>query len=382
MMAATVTSRDGGDTACGPSGQQTQANAHRFHGTANACRKTALSQVSRSVPGETAAMHPSRPIPGVAALHHAADRLQVPRPFARSAAFPPALALAVAAAFAAPAQSQTASAADPSSAEAALLARHGALSARLASNPFGRPLVLESTDSNSGISGNAYAVLDAPFSAVSSIFKSPDRWCDVLILHLNTKQCKAATAAGNSPSSIAVHIGRKKPQELQDATLLAFNYRLVSASPRYFSAQLNADKGPMGTSAYRIELQAVPVTDGKTFIHLRYAYGYNTASRIAMQAYLGTLGSGKIGFTPAAGTNGGYVGGMRGAIERNTMRYYLAIDTYLASLKLPPAQQPEARLSRWFDATEQYAPQLHEIDRASYIEMKKAELLRQQATGS
>ena len=268
--------------------------------------------------------------------------------------------------------------------EAALLARHTALSSQLASNPYRRPLVLESKDGNGNVSGNAYAVLDSPFATVSSTFKSPGRWCDVLILHLNTKQCKAA--ADNSPSNIAVHIGRKKPQELKDATLLEFEYRLVAASPRYMAAQLNADKGPMGTSAYRIEMQAVPVQDGKTFIHLRYSYGYNTASRIAMQAYLGTLGSGKVGFTSAsavgtagaAGGNSAFVTGMRGAIERNTMRYYLAIEAYLASLKLPAGQQVNTRLERWFDATEQYAVQLHEVDRADYLEMKKIELQRQQ----
>ncbi|RYH15402.1 MAG: hypothetical protein EON54_28750, partial [Alcaligenaceae bacterium] len=171
------------------------------------------------------------------------------------------------------APANTSSVEGQASGETALLSRHNAMSAQLANNAFRRPLVLESTDSNGGISGNAYAVVDAPFNTVSSTFKSPARWCDVLILHLNTKQCKAE--ADKSPTTIAVHIGRKKPQELKDATLLAFDYRLVSASARYLAAQLNADKGPMGTSAYKIELHAVPVSEGKTFIHLRYSYGYN-----------------------------------------------------------------------------------------------------------
>jgi hypothetical protein len=71
---------------------------------------------------------------------------------------------------------------------------------------------------------------------------------------------------------------------------------------------------------------------------------------------------------------------MRGAVERNTMRYYLAIDAYLASLAVPASQQSEKRLQHWFDATERYPRQLHEIDRTAYLSMKRSEYKRQQTT--
>jgi hypothetical protein len=60
------------------------------------------------------------------------------------------------------------------------------------------------------------------------------------------------------------------------------------------------------------------------------------------------------------------------------MRYYLAIEAYLASLGRPPLQQLDARLQYWFDATEEYSEQLHEVNRESYLSMKKDEYLRQQ----
>jgi len=65
-------------------------------------------------------------------------------------------------------------------------------------------------------------------------------------------------------------------------------------------------------------------------------------------------------------------------VERNTMRYYLAIDAYLGALSAPPAQQFEQRLESWFASTEQYPRQLHEVDRAAYLDMKRREYLRQQ----
>ena len=259
---------------------------------------------------------------------------------------------------------------------AALLEKHAALATQLAKNSFRRPLFLESTESTNKVSGSAYAVLNSPLSTVSSAFKSPRLWCEVLILHLNTKYCHAGIDA--SPSMVEVAIGKKTPQALADAFALAFSYRVAAASSNYLTVQLSADKGPLSTNDYRIELQAVPLPDGKTFMHLRYSYGYGIAGRLAMQAYLATLGSGKVGFTQIKeGEKLAYVGGMRGTVERNTMRYYLAIEAYLASLSQPPAQQFDARLGYWFDATEEYPQQLHEVDRSSYFSMKKDEYQRQ-----
>lgn len=258
---------------------------------------------------------------------------------------------------------------------AALLEKHAALAAQLAHNAYHRPLFLESTEGANKVSGSVYAVLDSPLSTVSAAFRSPKLWCEVLILHLNTKYCKADQDV--SPSTLKVDMGKKTPQPLADTFELAFSYRVGSASATFLAVQLNADKGPVSTSDYRIELEAVPLPEGKTFMHLRYSYAYGMAGRLAMQAYLATLGSSKVGFTQIRdGAKLTYVGGMRGTVERNTMRYYLAIEAYLAQ---PLAQQIDSRLGHWFDATEEYPRQLHEVDRASYMAMKKDEYLRQKS---
>lgn len=100
-----------------------------------------------------------------------------------------------------------------------------------------------------------------------------------------------------------------------------------------------------------------------------------------MQTYMATIASEKVGFTLVTDQAGGQknlVGGMRGASERNIMRYYLAIDSYLASLAEPPATRLESRLQHWFDATERYPRQLHEIGKTAYLSMKREEYQRQQ----
>ena len=53
------------------------------------------------------------------------------------------------------------------------------------------------------------------------------------------------------------------------------------------------------------------------------------------------------------------------------MRYYLAIVAYLDVLASPPDERLEQRLANWFDATEQYSTQLHEISREEYLQMKR-----------
>ena len=287
-------------------------------------------------------------------------------------------ALTIALCVAGSAFAQTSSTASDELNAAALLEKHATLATELAQNQYRRPLFLESSESPNRVSGAVYAVLDSSLSTVSAAFKSPRNWCEVLILHLNTKYCHAAT--DSNPSTLEVDIGKKTPQPLTDTFGLEFSYRMAAASPTYLAVSLHADKGPLSTSDYRIELQVVPLPEGKSFMLLRYSYGYGLAGRLAMQTYLSTVGHGKVGFSQITkGQNVSYVGGMRGTIERNTMRYYLAIEAYLASLKQVPAEQFNTRLHYWFDATEEYSRQLHEIDRPSYLAMKKDEYQRQQA---
>jgi hypothetical protein len=286
------------------------------------------------------------------------------------------LAFASAVTLSSPAAGQAASG---DSGGGALQARHAELKEQLARSPYGRPLVLESSEAADTVDGNVYAVLASPHAAVSGTFKSPARWCDVMILHLNTKYCRASSET--APGKLKVHIGKKTAQQLGDAFELDFDLKVLSASPGYLAVAATSPKGPLGTTNYRIEIQAIPLDESRTFLHLRYSYGYGAASRIAMRGYLATLGSGKVGFTESSkGGERRLVDGMRGAVERNTMRYYLAVEAFQAALSRPAAEQQNARLNKWFDSTEEYPRQLREIRKADYLTMKGAEIARQQSS--
>ncbi|TKC81334.1 hypothetical protein FAZ69_28290 [Trinickia terrae] len=265
----------------------------------------------------------------------------------------------------------------------ALRDKYQSLTQQLAHNPFQRPLYLVSEESPSRLKGDIYAVMDHPFATVEGALDDPahgpDNWCDVLILHLNIKYCHAA--AGGNGSVLTVNLGRKVEEALSSTYRLQFDYRPAVSTPDYFKVELSADSGPMGTKDYRIVLEAAPIAGNRTFLHLTYAYGYGMTGRLAMKTYLATLGADKVGFTSNRDPSTGqaqYIGGVRGLVERNTMRYYLAIDAYLGSLASPPEQRLAQRLTAWFDATEQYPQQLHEVDRQDYLQMKNHEYQRQQ----
>ena len=283
--------------------------------------------------------------------------------------------LAIAAACAASATWAIADPAPAATGAAALKARYADLRGNLENTAFGRPLQLVSSEEGRTQKGDVYGVLEYPFSVVSRGLGEAQSWCDVMILPYNTKHCHSSAAG--SEKEIAVRIGRKADQDPKDAQLIGFRFHPQADSPEYFRVVLDAADGPLGTRDYRIVLEATPIDDNRTFLHLSYSYGYGTLSKVAMQAYLSTLGASKVGFTTDTRA-GELVRGMRGVMERNTMRYALAIEAYLASLDTPREARVAKRLNDWFTATERYPRQLAEedIDRARYLSMKQREYAR------
>ncbi|EDT40281.1 hypothetical protein [Burkholderia ambifaria] len=274
--------------------------------------------------------------------------------------------------------------AQPSDDAATLRAQYQNLKPQLDRNSFHRRLYLDSQESFSTATGEIYAEVDYPFATVSDVLdyrsKGLANWCELLILHPNVKYCRASGT--NSDNMLTLNISKREAAaELQATYRLYFRYDAAARAPGYFKVRLHADSGPLNTRDYQIVLEAVQLGDDHTFLHLTYAFSYGLVGRLAMKSFLATFDHGKVGFTNVASPSAAqaeYVDGVRGLVERNTMRYYLAIDAYLAALLSPPDKQLEQRLSTWFNSSEQYARQLHEIDRQQYMRMKQDEYRRQQ----
>jgi len=250
----------------------------------------------------------------------------------------------------------------------AMRAMYARLKPQLEKNAFGAPVYLASQEGEKLLQGDVYGVVEHPFGEVASLAEA-DNWCKVLTLPFNVKSC---TTRGDA---LSIFIGKKNYEPVDKAYRLDFRFVPVSQGADYFERRLRAGEGPLGTRNYLILLEAAAIDEGHSFIHLSYSYEYGTMSKLAMQVYLNTIGAKKVGFSTTTGDDGQprLVGGMRGVMERNTMRYYLAIDAYLNSLSAPAGQQLDRRLSDWFAMSARYRRQLWEMDRDEYMNMKRAE---------
>ena len=266
-----------------------------------------------------------------------------------------------------------------SAAATALRSRFAALAAERGLGQFRRPLHIDSSETGDGVTGEINAIVDQPFATTGAALSKPAQWCEILILHLNVKYCRPS--GDRQGMFLHVVIGKKYDQPLEAAYPVDFTYAVVADTGDYLQVKLNAAQGPLGTRGYLIRLEAAPVEAGRSLIRLSYSYSYGFVARLAMEVYLATIGRNKVGFTVTGVQADGetrYIAGMRGVTERNTMRYYLAVESFLGALSAPANARVEKSLGDWFNAIERYPRQLHEMERGEYLAMKRMEYARQQ----
>jgi hypothetical protein len=258
-----------------------------------------------------------------------------------------------------------------------LRARYIELSPQLENSTIQRGLFLESTDSSRAPRGDAYAVIDYPFATVAMAFATPGNWCESLILHLNVQYCRADT----SGTQVSAALGKKTNQPLDDTHRINFIYKVAVSSADYTRVELSSREGPFDTGNYLMVMELTSLDEQRAFMHIQYSYTQGFMARCAATVYFATRGRDKVGFTwiQEGDDPPRLVRGIRGALERNTMRYYLAIDAYLHGLDSPAPLRFEQSLERWFADTERFARQLREVKHDDYITMKRGQYLRQQA---
>ncbi len=268
----------------------------------------------------------------------------------------------------------TDAAADAGSAEArakVLRSRHSAAQSALATSEFGRPLILKSSDADNKVRGEVLAVIDQPMSRLRSALTDPNRWCEILLLTPSIAGCRAQQG---SPITLAVRLARRYDQDAKDAFAASFAYTPVASTLDYFAVELDADKGPVGTTKYRIEVEGLALDGGHSVLRMSYSYRYGLKASLATKAYLATKGGDKVGFTRESpdGDPNVLIGGMRGSVERNAMRYYLAIETNVAQGdSAEPLARFEASLDAWLSAIGRYPRQLKETDADIYRRAKR-----------
>lgn len=239
----------------------------------------------------------------------------------------------------------------------------------------GLPVLVESDRRGSVYSGSLHAILDYPYAQVAETLRVARNWCEIAPLHLNIKACTLEPQAAGR-ARLTFYSGRKHYQAPDQEHALAFRYEINAARPEHFEVSLVPDRAPQQLGAEPIVFQAMPLAAGRTLLHVRFTQRSTLWTRMAAQGYFATLGNGKVGFSVTGTDRNGrpvYVDGVEGAIERNAVRYYLALQAFLATQGAAAADRFQQRLNRWFDLTEQYRPQLHEMDKDAYLDHKRRE---------
>jgi hypothetical protein len=248
------------------------------------------------------------------------------------------------------------------------------LNLRLAQSPLRRGLVLDSSEASDRSSGDVYAVLDLALARLDQVNRDPVRWCEILLLLSNSKNC--TSGAGDTIPLLHLQMGTKGPQDLRTTTAMDFRFSTSQAHAAVLDTVLSSSTGPMGTSDGTLRLRAIAISNDQAFIHLHYSYRSSVAGQFATQMYLQTLGRGKVGFStdPAQGS---YVGGVRGIMERNTMRYFMGLGCAVQFAATDaPAQRFDRMAACWYEETQRYPVQLYEMPRAEYLDMKRVEYAR------
>ena len=262
----------------------------------------------------------------------------------------------------------------PGQGEELLLGTYRRNMGRLEKNSFGFPLFLESFERDARVQVDVYGIFDYPFGSVANVLKVPANWCDIVSLHPNVKACTYRELPG--AWLLTFHLGRKVYQPPEDTRQVIYQYRNIAQQQGYLDITLSADAGPFGTSDHRMRFEALPLEGGRTFVHVSYAYRDSVALRLAEKVYFATFGRQKVGFTQIGTERNGepvYIGGPRGAIERNAVRYYFAIQSFMNTLRYPEERRFRMRINEWYDLSNRYRRQLFELEKEEYLAFKTTE---------
>jgi hypothetical protein len=253
-----------------------------------------------------------------------------------------------------------------------LYAKYQSIQPELQHNAFGEPFYLKANVQDELTTGDAYADLPYAYPLVSGTLVAPLQLCKAIMLHINVKGCVVEDRNHAKPI-IKMYVGTKEYQNPEHAFKVSYEFTVDDHNDKYTLISMIAEKGPLNTENIAIYVECLAITPKTSFMHFTYSARYGSLARLALNTYLATLGRHKVGFTATGTDKHGepiYIKGIQGVVERNTMRYFFALESYFDTYNKPY----DASLNRWFDYVDKYPKQLYEMPRDEYIKAKHHEL--------
>lgn len=213
------------------------------------------------------------------------------------------------------------------------------------------------------------AVLPVPYPDIRTFAGDGNAWCEGFFTNIYVKACYK-----KSTQLSIYYANNSEYQPLPDAYRFDYRLRQQLATHQGLSLAFYADSGPLSSWDYRIRLEAEPHDEQHSRVRFVYQMRYGLIARSALFVYLKTLGSGKKGFSRDA--QGEVIEGVRGILERNAMRYLLALSAYFQNSQ---AGKPLATsLKLWHDYARVFQSELDEVPWQQYQALKLREYRDQQ----
>lgn len=225
------------------------------------------------------------------------------------------------------------------------------------------PLLVESKMNDGQVSGSVYALLNYPAHRIKEKLLQRETWCFIVHMHPNIKAC----LRDQSGNRIRVYFGSKKSNRTIQSQ--GFVFQSGPQQNHYYGMALTANKGPYQTRQYYIVLEAVTYQKKSTILRLAYGYEYGRQARLMQHLYFSTIARKKEGFSLYKDKKGRTVPvrGLQAAVERNSMRYFLAVRAFFET-----DAKNQSAYDYWFDLTSHY-PQLYELSKEQYLSNKDRE---------
>jgi hypothetical protein len=237
------------------------------------------------------------------------------------------------------------------------------------------PFYIESSVSNNETRVDIYGTINYPFSLVKNEFLVPTNWCEFVLPHPAIRACTYKKR--DDGWLLNIYQVNKVSKPLEDAYQINFVYGVSEPYPVYFDVALAAHGERSHLRDHQFGIEAIPLENNMTFIHLRYSFGYSAWGYFLMKIFAGA----KVGFSVIGRDSDGtpvYVDSLRGLFERDIACYYLAFLAYLDTLNIPAEQRFEKRVGRWYGLAALYKKQLLEMDERRYLTQKREDRRSQQ----
>lgn len=249
----------------------------------------------------------------------------------------------------------------------------------MATNDSGAELYAESVPSDDVQQTTIALVVEGiDLESASTILEGPEAWCELMILHLNVKAC--LYGGSGDDRWVKLYMGKKSYQRPEKAEAIRLDFSSGVNDDGVSWVELEADEGPYGTSDYYVGLFAIKAENG-TYLQIDSSQKVGRAAIAAMNLYFRTLAKDKVGFSVVGTEKNGepkYSTGSQAALERNVARYLIAARLFLPTHEVTGIEGLRMRAAPWFDETEKYPRQLHEVDRDDYLRNKEKEYQNQQ----